>query len=84
MVSSSGGLHTQVAALHLQQEFLPMILAVKMSIGEGELHPKSMDKDIITKGKELTTTMASIMMQSLGFLRSSYLVLMALVILMYI
>ena len=41
-----------------------MILAVKMSIGEGELHPNSMDKDIIIKGKDITTTMASIMMQS--------------------
>ena len=44
-------LQSMMSILHidLQQEHLQMILAVKMSIGEGELHPKSMDKDIITK-----------------------------------
>ena len=48
-------LQFMMSIIDLQQELLPMILAVKMSIGEGELHPKFMDKDIITKGKELTT-----------------------------
>ena len=70
--------------IDLQQEPLQMILAVKKSIGEGEIHHNFMDKDIITKGKNITTAMASTKMQSLGFLRSSFLVLMALVILMYI
>ena len=68
---------------HLQKP-LQMILAVKKSIGEGGLHHNFMDKDLIIKGKDITTAMASIKMQSLGFLRSSFLVLMALVILMYI
>ena len=70
--------------IDLQQELLQMILAVKKTIGEGELHPNFMDIDITTKGRDITMEMASTKMQRLGYLRSSFLVLMALVILMYI
>jgi len=57
---------------------------VKKTIGEGGLHPNSMDIDITTKGRDITMEMASTKMQRLGYLWSSFLVLMALVILMYI
>ena len=68
---------------HLQEP-LQMILAVKKSIGEGGIHHNFMDKDLIIKEKDITTAMVTTKMQSQGFLRSSFLVLMALVILMYI
>ena len=68
---------------HLQEP-LQVILAVKKSIGEGGIHHNFMDKDLIIKEKDITTTMVTTKMQRLGYLRSSFLVLMALVILMYI
>jgi len=61
-----------------------MILAVKRIIGEGELHPNTMAIGITTKGRDITMEMDSTKMQRLGYLRLTFLVLMALVILMCI
>ena len=70
--------------IDLHQEVLQMTLAVQKTIGEGELHPNSMDIDITTKGRNITVEMDTTKMQRLGYLRSSFLVSMALVILMCI
>jgi len=73
-----------IILIDLHQGVLQMTLAERRTIGEDKLHPNSMDIDITTKGRDITVEMDTTKMQRLGYLRSSFLVLMALVILMCI
>jgi len=71
-----------VIFIDLHLEALPMIMAVMRNIEEGDLNPTFMDIDLMLMEIGITVKMATTKTQRLSFLRSKFLVLMGIVILM--
>jgi len=67
---------------HLHLEVLPMIMAVKRNIEEGDLIPTFMDIDLMLMEIDVTVKMDITKTPKLSFLWSKFLVLMGIVILM--